>query len=84
MAGVNKAQRIALGIGLAVFVVSLFFVPYEFTVSGSSILPDRTVSGRDALWNNDGMVDVPALLIDWTIIGVLTGGAMLLLKKPKE
>jgi hypothetical protein len=84
MAGVNKAQQIALGIGLAVFVVSLFFVPYKFTVSGSSILPDRTVSGRDAFWNNDGIVDVPAMLIDWTIIGVLTGGAILLLKKPKE
>jgi hypothetical protein len=29
MAGVNKAQLIALGIGLAAFVVSLFFVPWS-------------------------------------------------------
>jgi hypothetical protein len=80
----NKNQRIALGIGLAVFVISLFFVPWVF---GSKI-GDRTINdyGRTPLWNvqNEGEFNAPAMLIDWAIIGILTGGAMLLLKKPKE
>jgi hypothetical protein len=84
MAGMNKAQRIALGIGLAVFAISLLAVPCSFeTRIGDNTLTDHA---RTPFWNvgNEGGIDTPALLIDWTIIGVLTGGAMLLLKKPKD
>ena len=81
MAGVNKAQRIALGIGLAVFAISLLFMPAWDEVA------DKVFIYRTPVWNvyweHEG-IHVSGLLIDWTIIGVLTGGAMLLLKKPKE
>jgi hypothetical protein len=80
----NKAQRIALSIGLAVFVISLLFVPWAY----ESKIYDRVITGhgRTPFWNvhNEGEFNVPTMLLDWAIIGILTGGAMLLLKKPKE
>jgi len=132
---VNKNQKFALATGCAVFVLSLFFVPYKFDAtlpatesfasldnrpgyslidgyrrpapekgsvsveealafSGISQTPPytaqsveqtvRTISGRDDIWNNAGITNIPALLIDWVTIGVLTGAAMLLLGKTKD
>ena len=83
-AGMNKAQRIALGVGLAVFVISLLAVPWSYQTQ----MGDRTLndSGRTPLWNveNEGEMNAPAMLLDWAIIGIITGGAIVLLKKPKE
>jgi hypothetical protein len=83
MAGMNKAQRIALAVGFGLFVISLFFVPYK---QYSDYLKSN-FSGRVPFWRIYEEADgpyVPGVLLDWTIIAVLTGGAILLLKKPKE
>ena len=82
LGGVNKNQRIALGIGLAVFVLSLLFVPWKWEAH-DGIGSDN---GRTPFWDveNQGGLNAPAMLLDWAIIGILTGVAMLLLKKPKE
>jgi hypothetical protein len=78
----NKNQKIALGIGLAVFVISLLFVPW----TAYSEYSKTTYTGRTPFWNveNEGQVNAPAMLLDWAIMGILTGGAMLLLKRPRE
>ena len=82
---VNKAQKIALGIGFSVFVVSLFFVPCW----DSTDIGDRTISGglRLPFWEIYDESDGPffaGILLDWTIIAVLTGGAFLFLGKTKS
>jgi hypothetical protein len=78
---VNKAQRIALGVGFTVFVISLFFVPYK----DYSDYLKQSFTGRVPFWRIYEEANgpyVPGVLLDWTIIAVLTGGAFLLLKKP--
>jgi hypothetical protein len=77
----NKAQKIALGLGLAAFATSLLFMPAWDEAA------DKVFIYRAPVWNvyqeHEG-IHLSGLLIDWIIIGVLTGGAMLLLKKTKE
>ena len=81
LGGMNKNQRIAICIGLAVFVISLLFVPW----TAYSEYLKTTFTGRTPIWNvqNEGEVNAPAMLLDWAIIGILTGGVILLLKKPR-
>ena len=60
----------------------------NFSQKASVCTSSRQVK-RTPLWNvqNEGMsarVNAPAMLLDWAVIGIITGGAILLFKKRKE
>jgi hypothetical protein len=78
----NKTQRTVLAVGFGLFVISLFFMPYRDEAMIGDTL--RTFPGRTPFWKIYEEANgpyVPGVLIDWTIIAVLTGGVFLLCKK---
>ena len=85
----NKGQRVALGIGMAVFLTSALYAPWWVDTVLITQELDRIEYGW--LFNPppqyergpDAVFAWERLAVQWITIVVLTGGVLLLLKEPR-